>query len=70
MAPLPFHYYSEALPTQIGYCVEFHAEAPKATASEGLAHDAYVGARVGLELATLRTKGDEYTYEPPTPKSV
>ena len=33
IAPLQVHYYSEALPTQHGYCVE----APQATASEGLA---------------------------------
>ena len=35
---------------------EFHAEAPQATASEGLAQGAYVAARTGFELATLRIK--------------
>ena len=38
IAPPQVHCYSEALPTQLGYCVsKFHAEAPQATASEGLA---------------------------------
>ena len=46
---------------------EFHAEAPQATASEGLAQCPYVSARAGLEPATLRTKGDESTNEPPWP---
>src|SRR6218665_4042195 len=46
---------------------EFHAAAPQATASEGLAHGPYVSARVGVEPATLRTKGDESTNEPPRP---
>jgi len=40
---------------------ECHAEAPQATASEGLAQRPYLAARAGFELATLRTKGDEYT---------
>jgi len=31
--PLQVRYYSEALPTQLGYCAEFHAEAPQASAS-------------------------------------
>ena len=37
---------------------EFHAEAPQATASGGLAQSPYVAARAGFEPATLRTKGD------------
>src|SRR6218665_204151 len=43
---------------------EFHAEAPQATVSEGLAQGPYVAARAGFEPATLRTKGDESTNEP------
>ena len=46
---------------------EFHAEAPQATAREGLAQGHYVAARAGFEPATLRTKGDESTNEPPRP---
>ena len=47
---------------------EFHAEAPQATASEGLAKGPYVAVRVGFETTTLRTKGVESTNEPPCPK--
>ena len=46
---------------------EFHAKAPQATASEGVAQGPYVAARVGLEPATLWTKGVETTNEPPCP---
>ena len=46
---------------------EFHAEAPQATASEGLAQGPYVAARAGFEPTTLRTKGDESANEPPRP---
>ena|SRR6218665_4037594 len=46
---------------------EFHAEAPQATASEGLAQGLYVAARAGFELTTLWTKVAESTNEPPCP---
>ena len=48
---------------------EFHAKAPQATLGEGLAQGrpTYVVARAGFEPMTLRTKGDEYTTEPPRP---
>src|SRR6218665_2535520 len=46
---------------------EFHAEAPRATASEGLASGRYVAARTGFEPTTLRTEGDKSTNEPPRP---
>src|SRR6218665_663251 len=36
---------------------EFHAKAPQATVSEGLAQGPYVAARVGVEPMTLWTKG-------------
>ena len=49
---------------------EFHAKAPQATASAGLAQVPYVAARVGFKPATLRTKGDESTNEPPRPTRV
>ena len=46
---------------------EFHAEAPQAIASEGLAQGPFVAARAGsgYQPPTLRTKGDEFTNEPP-----
>src|SRR6218665_1982151 len=47
---------------------EFHAEAPQATASEGLAHGSYVAARVGVEPATLQSTDIDSTNEPPRPK--
>jgi len=40
---------------------EFHAKAPQATASEGLAQGLYVVARAGFKPATLRLKGVEST---------
>ena len=43
----------------------FHAEAPQATASEGLAQGPSVADRVGFEPETLRTQGNELTTEPP-----
>ena len=46
---------------------EFHAKAPQATASEGLAQGPYVAARAEFEPTTLRTKGTESTNEPPCP---
>jgi len=36
---------------------EFHAEAPQATASYGLAQGPYVAARAGFEPTTLQLKG-------------
>ena len=44
---------------------EFHAEAPQATASEGLAQGPDVAAIEGFEPMTLRTKGVKSTNEPP-----
>jgi len=46
---------------------QFHAEAPQATVSEGLAQGPYVAARAGFEPATIRTRDDESTNEPPCP---
>jgi len=36
---------------------EFHAEAPQATVSEGLAQGPYVAARAGFEPTTIRSTG-------------
>ena len=47
---------------------EFHAEAPQATVSEGLAKGSYVAVRARFELMTLRTKGVKSTNEPPRPQ--
>src|SRR6218665_155453 len=44
---------------------KFHPKAPQATASEGLSQGPYVAAGAGFQPATLRTKGDESTNEPP-----
>ena len=44
---------------------EFHAEAPQATASEGLAQDLYMATRAGIEPTTIRTIGVDSTNEPP-----
>ena len=46
---------------------EFHAEASRATASEGLDQDRYVAAIAGFEPAIIRTKGVESTNEQPRP---
>ena len=44
---------------------EFHAEAPQATASEGLAQCPYVAAIAGVEPTTIRTIGAHSTNKPP-----
>src|SRR6218665_531693 len=44
---------------------EFHAEAPQATASEGLAQDPYVAARAGFEPTTIWSTDIDSTNEPP-----
>src|SRR6218665_3505779 len=46
---------------------EFHAEAPQATVSEGLAQGPCVSARAGDEPMTLRTKGVDSTNTPISP---
>src|SRR6218665_298982 len=46
---------------------EFHAETPRATASEGLAQGTYLAAIAEFKPATLRTKGDESTNALPRP---
>ena len=70
IAPLQVHYYSEALPTQHGYCAEFHTEAPQATVSEGLVQGPYVAARAGVEPMILRTKGIDSTNAPHAPHMI
>ena len=45
---------------------EFHAEAPQATVSEGLAQGPYGPAKAGVEPMTLRMKGFDSTNAPHT----
>ena len=47
--------------------LEFHAEAPQATVSEGLAQGPYVATRAGVEPTTLRMKDVDSTNGPPRP---
>ena|SRR6218665_3679839 len=64
IASLQVHYYSEVLLLHRTNTVsEFHAEAPQATASQGLAQGPYVAARARFEPTTFRMKGDESTNE-------
>src|SRR6218665_2564420 len=70
LAPLQVHYYSEALPSQQGYWIEFHAEPPQGTASKGLAQGSYVAARAEFETATLRKKGVKPTNDPLRPTHI
>ena len=67
IAPLEFHYYSEVLSTQHGYCIGVSSRAPQATASEVLSQVPCVAARARFEPTTIRTKGVESTNEPPHP---
>ena len=46
---------------------EFHAKAPQATVSEGLAKGPYVAARAGVKPMTRWTKGVDSTKAPPRP---
>jgi len=50
---------------------EFHAEAPQATASEGLGQGPYVAAIAGFQPMILWwIKGDESTIKPACPTTV
>ena len=46
---------------------QFHAKAPQATVSEGLAQGPYMAARAEVEPMTLRTKGVDSTNVPYMP---
>ena len=50
--------------------LEFRAETPQATASEGLAQGPNKAARAGFEPTSHRMKGNESTNEPPRPTVV
>ena len=49
---------------------EFHAEAPQATVSEGLAQGPYVAARARVEPMALWTKGIDSTNALPMPLNI
>src|SRR6218665_2971073 len=49
---------------------EFHAEAPQATASSGLAQGPNVAARAGFEPTILWSKGFDSTNAPHLPQTV
>src|SRR6218665_1414965 len=51
----------QALNTQYTDVSKFEAEAPQATASEGLAQGPYVTAKTGLKPTTFQTKGVQST---------
>src|SRR6218665_1143272 len=66
IAPLQVHYYSEAFPTTTTDNVsEFHAEAPRATVSEGHAQGPYVVAKARFEPKVPRSTAIDSTNEPP-----
>src|SRR6218665_5756 len=65
IAPLQVLYYSEALPTQHGYCMGVSRRSAQATAGKGLAQGPYMAARAQVEPMTLRTKGVDSTKAPP-----
>ena len=53
VASLQANYHSEALQTQYTDVSEFDAEAPQATASEGLAQGPHLAAKTGLKPTTF-----------------
>ena len=67
IAPLEVHYYSEALPTQHGYCIGVSRQSAQATVSKGLAQGSYVAARAGVEPTTLRLRVIDSTNASPRP---
>ena len=69
-APLQVNYYSKALQTQLGCCVEVSRQSNPGNCEWKLAQGHYVAARAWFKPTTLRSKGDESTNEPPCPTSV
>src|SRR6218665_4123919 len=67
IAPIQVLYYSEALPTQQGYCAGVSRRSVQATAGKGLAQDPDVAARAGVEPTILRLKVIFSTKAPPRP---
>ena len=65
IAPLRVLYYSEALPTQHGYCIGVSRRSAQATAGKGLAQGPYVAARAGVEPTTFRLKVIVSSKAPP-----
>ena len=52
-APLQVNFYQRSSQNSMDTVLEFHAEAPQATVSKGLAQGPYVVARAGVEPMTL-----------------
>ena len=67
IAPLQVLYYSEALPTQHGYCIGVSRRSAQATVGKGLAQGPYMAARAGVKPTTLRLKAVDSTKAPPCP---
>src|SRR6218665_1130002 len=67
IAPLQVHYYSEALPTQHGYCIGVSRRSAQATVSKGLAQGPYLAARAGVEPTTQRLRVINLTNASPHP---
>ena len=65
--PFQVHYYSEALPTQHGYCIGVSRRSAQATVSKELAQGPYAAARAGVELTTLWLRVIDLTNAPPRP---
>jgi len=55
IAPLQVHYYSEALPTHHGYCVEASCRRATGNCAWRTSQVPYVAARAGLEPMTFRS---------------
>ena len=69
IAPLQVHYYSEALPTQHGYCVGVsRRKRHRQLRMKDVCKD--VAARAGFEPTTLRSTGIDSNNEPPRPNMV
>ena len=61
IAPLQVRYYSEALPTQHGYCAGVSRRSDTGNCEKGLVQGPYVAARAGFEPTTLQSKGIDST---------
>src|SRR6218665_523348 len=71
IAPLQVHFYSEALPTQHGYCAEVSRRSATGNCELGTCRRVpiYVAVGAGIEPTTLRLKAIDSTNAPPRPTS-
>jgi len=70
LAPLQVHYYSDALPTQHGYCVGASRRRTTGNCEWRTCPRFLLGGQSGNRTAILRTKGAESTNGPPRPDDV